>query len=62
MKNFYFYKKYNIIMVSDEEQSKKEALEREMNRKIDRLIMLGVIVLLIVVILIGILIRGSSTI
>ena len=25
-------------MVSDKEQAKKEALEREMNRKIDRLI------------------------
>jgi hypothetical protein len=49
-------------MDSEEELAKKEALEREMNRKIDKLIMLGVVVLLIVVILIGVLIRGTTII
>jgi len=45
-------------MDAEEELAKKEALEREMNRKIDILIMLGVLVLLMIVILVGVLIKG----
>jgi cell division septal protein FtsQ len=47
-------------MVDDElEKKKKNELERTMERKIDHLIMLGVVILLLVVIVIGILIRTS---
>lgn len=46
--------------MDEDELKKKTDLERRMERKIDRLILLGVIILLLVVIVIGILIRGQS--
>jgi predicted nucleic acid-binding Zn ribbon protein len=45
--------------MEDEDLNKKNELERKMERKIDHLIMLGVVILLLVVIVIGILIRTS---
>lgn len=44
----------------DNDELKKKDLERRMEKKIDHLIMLGVVILLLVVIVIGILIRTSS--
>jgi cell division septal protein FtsQ len=46
--------------LTNEELKKKNELEKRMERKIDHLIMLGVVVLLLVVIIIGILIRVKS--
>ncbi|UTB32332.1 MAG: hypothetical protein NKF70_12680 [Methanobacterium sp. ERen5] len=46
--------------MDEDELKKKTGLERRMERKIDRLILLGVVILLLVVIVIGILIRGQS--
>ena len=43
----------------DDDLKKKEELEREAEHKINRLIILGVIILLLVVILIGILIHST---
>ena len=45
--------------MDEDELKKKNDLERRMERKIDRLILLGVVILLLVVIVIGILIRGQ---
>lgn len=46
--------------MDDDELKKKTDLEKRMERKIDRLILLGVVILLLVVIVIGILIRGQA--
>lgn len=46
--------------MDEDELKKKTDLEKRMERKIDRLILLGVVILLLVVIVIGILIRGQA--
>lgn len=46
--------------MDEDELEKKTDLEKRMERKIDRLILLGVVILLLVVIVIGILIRGQA--
>jgi len=48
--------------MDEEDLAKKEKLEKEMERKINQLILLGVFILLVLVIIIGIIIRTRSII
>ena len=48
--------------MDEEDLIKKKQLEKDMERKINRLILLGVFILLLVVIVIGVIIRTRSII
>ncbi len=48
--------------MDEEDLTKKKQLEKDMERKINRLILLGVFILLLVVIVIGVIIRTRSII